>query len=163
MKLAVFFDFNFREDPMSALKKHISDTLKVAMRAKEKQRVTVIRTILSECKKVEVDERIELDDARVLAILDKMNKQRKDSNQQFLDGGREDLAKVEQEEMAIISEFLPTPLTDDEVAAIVKAAIAETGASSMQQMGAVMAIVKPQVQGRADMAQISKQVKAQLG
>ena len=148
---------------MSELKKHISDTLKTAMRAKEKQRVTVIRTILSECKKIEVDERIELDDARVLAVLDKMNKQRKDSNQQFLDGGREDLAKIEQEEMVIISEFLPTPLTDDEVGEIVKAAIAETGASSMQQMGAVMAIVKPQVQGRADMAQISKQVKAQLG
>jgi len=148
---------------MSELKKHISDTLKTAMRAKEKQRVTVIRTILSECKKIEVDERIELDDARVLAVLDKMNKQRKDSNQQFLDGGREDLAKIEQEEMVIISEFLPAPLTDDEVGEIVKAAIAETGASSMQQMGAVMAIVKPQVQGRADMAQISKQVKAQLG
>lgn len=148
---------------MSELKKHISETLKVAMRAKEKQRVTVIRTILSECKKIEVDERIELDDARVLAVLDKMNKQRKDSNQQFIDGGREDLAKVEQEEMQIISEFLPTPLTDDEVGEIVKAAIAETGASSMQQMGAVMALVKPQVQGRADMAQISKQVKAQLG
>jgi uncharacterized protein YqeY len=92
-----------------------------------------------------------------------MNKQRKDSNQQFIDGGREDLAVIEQEEMAIISEFLPTPLTDDEVGEIVKAAIAETGATSMQQMGAVMAIVKPQVQGRADMAQISKQVKAQLG
>jgi uncharacterized protein YqeY len=137
---------------MSDLKKHISDTLKTAMRAKEKQRVTVIRTILSE-----------LDDARVLAVLDKMNKQRKDSNQQFLDGDREDLAKVEQEEMLIISEFLPTPLTDNEVGEIVKAAIKETGASSMQQMGAVMAIVKPQVQGRADMAQISKQVKAQLG
>ncbi|ETI61762.1 GatB/YqeY domain-containing protein [Marinomonas profundimaris] len=148
---------------MSDLKKHISDTLKTAMRAKDKQRVTVIRTILSECKKIEVDERIELDDARVLAVLDKMNKQRKDSNQQFLDGDREDLAKIEQEEMLIISEFLPTPLTDDEVGEIVKAAIAETGASSMQQMGAVMAIVKPQVQGRADMAQISKQVKAQLG
>ncbi|MCV2401539.1 GatB/YqeY domain-containing protein [Marinomonas sp. C2222] len=148
---------------MSELKKHISDTLKVAMRAKEKQRVTVIRTILSECKKIEVDERIELDDARVLAVLDKMNKQRKDSNQQFIDGGREDLAKIEQEEMQIISEFLPAPLTDDEVGEIVKAAIAETGASSMQQMGAVMALVKPQVQGRADMAQISKQVKAQLG
>lgn len=148
---------------MSDLKKHISDTLKTAMRAKEKQRVTVIRTILSECKKIEVDERIELDDARVLAVLDKMNKQRKDSNQQFIDGGRDDLAVIEQEEMAIISEFLPTPLTDDEVGDIVKAAIAETGASSMQQMGAVMAIVKPQVQGRADMAQISKQVKAQLG
>ncbi|MFI8619591.1 GatB/YqeY domain-containing protein [Marinomonas sp. NPDC078689] len=148
---------------MSDLKKHISDTLKTAMRAKEKQRVTVIRTILSECKKIEVDERIELDDARVLAVLDKMNKQRKDSTQQFLDGGREDLAKVEQEEMQIISEFLPAQLTDEEVAEIVKAAIAETGASSMQQMGAVMAIVKPQAQGRADMAQISKQVKAQLG
>ncbi|WP_417537189.1 GatB/YqeY domain-containing protein [Marinomonas sp.] len=148
---------------MSDLKKHISDTLKTAMRAKEKQRVTVIRTILSECKKIEVDERIELDDARVLAVLDKMNKQRKDSNQQFIDGGREDLAVIEQEEMAIISEFLPTPLTDDEVGEIVKAAITETGATSMQQMGAVMAIVKPQVQGRADMAQISKQVKAQLG
>jgi len=148
---------------MSDLKKHISDSLKTAMRAKEKQRVTVIRTILSEFKKIEVDERIELDDARVLAVLDKMNKQRKDSSQQFLDGGREDLAQVEQEEMAIISEFLPTALTDDEVAEIVKAAIAETGANSMQQMGAVMAIVKPQVQGRADMAQISKQVKAQLG
>ncbi|WP_111638113.1 GatB/YqeY domain-containing protein [Marinomonas shanghaiensis] len=148
---------------MSDLKKHISDTLKDAMRAKEKQRVTVIRTILSECKKIEVDERIELDDARVLAVLDKMNKQRKDSNQQFIDGGREDLAAIEQEEMAIISEFLPTPLTDEEVGEIVKAAITETGATSMQQMSAVMAIVKPQVQGRADMAQISKQVKAQLG
>ncbi|MGJ8647617.1 MAG: GatB/YqeY domain-containing protein [Marinomonas colpomeniae] len=148
---------------MSELKKHISDTLKTAMRAKEKQRVTVIRTILSECKKIEIDERIELDDARVLAVLDKMNKQRKDSNQQFIDGGREDLAKIEQEEMLIISEFLPTPLTDEEVGEIVKAAITETGANSMQQMGAVMAIVKPQVQGRADMAQISKQVKAQLG
>lgn len=148
---------------MSDLKKHISDTLKTAMRAKEKQRVTVIRTILSECKRIEVDERIELDDARVLAVLDKMNKQRKDSNQQFIDGGREDLAKIEQEEMVIISEFLPTPLTDDEVGEIVKAAIEATGASSMQQMGAVMAIVKPQVQGRADMGQISKQVKAQLG
>ncbi|QUX94684.1 glutamyl-tRNA amidotransferase [Marinomonas sp. CT5] len=148
---------------MSELKKLISETLKTAMRAKEKQRVTVIRTILSECKKIEVDERIELDDARVLAVLDKMNKQRKDSTQQYLDGGREDLAKIEQEEMTIISEFLPAALTDEEVGEIVKAAIAETGATSMQQMGAVMAIVKPQVQGRADMAQISKQVKAQLG
>lgn len=148
---------------MSDLKKHISDTLKTAMRAKEKQRVTVIRTILSECKKIEIDERIELDDARVLAVLDKMNKQRKDSNQQFLDGDRQDLAKIEQEEMLIISEFLPTPLTDNEVGEIVKAAVKETGANSMQQMGAVMAIVKPQVQGRADMALISKQVKAQLG
>jgi len=148
---------------MSELKAHISNTLKTAMRAKEKHRVTVIRTILAECKRVEVDERIELDDARVIAILDKMNKQRKDSIQQFTDGGRDDLAQIEKEELAIISEFLPTQLTDEEIATIVKAAIEETGASSMQQMGAVMAIVKPQVQGRADMGQISKQVKAQLG
>lgn len=148
---------------MSELKKNISDALKVAMRAKEKQRVTVIRTILAEFKRVEVDERIEVDDARALAILDKMNKQRKDSIQQFIDGDRKDLAEVEQAEMEIISEFLPTPLTEGEVASIVKAAIEEVGASSMQQMGAVMAIVKPQVQGRADMAVISKQVKAQLG
>ncbi|WP_133012664.1 GatB/YqeY domain-containing protein [Marinomonas flavescens] len=148
---------------MSALKKFISETIKDAMRAKDKLRVTTIRTILSECKKIEIDERIELDDARVLAVLDKMNKQRKDSHQQFLAAGREDLAEIEHNEIKIISEFLPAPLTDNEVGEIVKAAIAETGASSMQQMGAVMAIVKPQVQGRADMATISKQVKAQLG
>ena len=147
---------------MSDLKKHMSDTLKTAMRAKEKQRVTVIRTILSECKKIEVDERIELDDARILGVLDKMNKQRKDSNQQFINGGREDLAKIEQEEIAIISEFLPKALTDEEVTDILKAAIDTTGASSMQQMGAVMAIVIPQVQGRADMTKISTQVRTQL-
>lgn len=148
---------------MSALKQNVSDQLKVAMRAKEKARVTLIRTIMSEFKKVEVDERIEIDDARALVILDKMVKQRKDSVQQFTDGGREDLAAIEQAEMEVIREFLPQPLTDEEVESIVKAAVDEAGATSMQQMGAVMAIVKPQVQGRADVAQVSKLVKKLLG
>ncbi len=148
---------------MSELKKLISDTLKTAMRAKEKERVTIIRSIQAEIKRVEVDERIEVEDDRVLAILDKMVKQRKDSFQQFTDGGREDLAEVEKKEMEVIAEFLPQQLTEEEITDIVKAAIAETGATSMQQMGAVMAIVKPQVQGRGDMSVVSKQVKALLG
>ena len=148
---------------MSELKKLISDTLKTAMRAKEKERVTIIRSIQAEIKRVEVDERIEVEDDRVLAILDKMVKQRKDSFQQFTDGGREDLADIEKKEMEVIAEFLPQQLTEEEITEIVKAAIAETGASSMQQMGAVMAIVKPQVQGRGDMSVVSKQVKALLG
>lgn len=148
---------------MSELKKQISDALKTSMRAKEKERVTMMRTIQAEIKRVEVDERIDVDDARVLVILDKMVKQRKDSFQQFTDGGREDLAEIEKKEMEIIAEFLPQPLTDEEVTDIVKAAIAETGATNMQQMGAVMAIVKPKVQGRGDMGVVSKQVKALLG
>ncbi|MBJ7549848.1 MULTISPECIES: GatB/YqeY domain-containing protein [Marinomonas] len=148
---------------MSELKKLISDTLKTSMRAKEKERVTIIRSIQAEIKRVEVDERIEVEDDRVLAILDKMVKQRKDSFQQFTDGGREDLAEIEKKEMDVIAEFLPQQLTEEEVTDIVKAAIAETGATSMQQMGAVMAIVKPQVQGRGDMSVVSKQVKALLG
>lgn len=148
---------------MSEFKKQISDAIKSAMRAKEKERVAITRAINAEIKRVEVDERIEVDDARVLVILDKMVKQRKDSYQQFIEGGRPDLAEVEKREMDVIAEFLPQPLTDEEVADIVKAAIAETGATSMQQMGAVMAIVKPQVQGRGDMSVVSKQVKEQLG
>ena len=148
---------------MSELKKLISDTLKTSMRAKEKERVTIIRSIQAEIKRVEVDERIEVEDDRVLAILDKMVKQRKDSFQQFTDGGREDLAEIEKKEMDVIAEFLPQQLTEEEVTDIVKAAIAETGATSMQQMGAVMAIVKPQVQGRGDVSVVSKQVKALLG
>ncbi|MGB0940753.1 MAG: GatB/YqeY domain-containing protein [Marinomonas sp.] len=148
---------------MSALKQEISAQLKVAMRAKEKARVTLIRTMLAECKKVEVDERIELDDARVLAILDKMVKQRKDSVKQFTDGGRQDLADVETAEISVIQEFLPQPLTEDEIKDIIEKAVAETGASSMQEMGSVMAIIKPQVQGRGDMGQASKLVKSILG
>ena len=127
-----------------------------------KPRLGALRLIMADFKRIEVDERIELDDERVLVILDKMTKQRKDSLKQFEDAGREDLANQEALEIAVIAEFLPDQLSDDEVSGLVKAAIAETGAASMQDMGKVMAIVKPQVQGKADMGAVSGLVKAQL-
>jgi len=132
------------------------------MKARDKARLGALRLIMADFKRIEVDERIELDDERVLVILDKMTKQRKDSQQQFEDAGREDLAQQEALEIAVIAEFLPEQLSDDEVSDLVKAAIAETGAASMQDMGKVMAIVKPQVQGKADMGSVSGLVKAQL-
>ena len=147
---------------MSALKQQITDAMKAAMRAKEKERLGTIRMILAELKRVEVDERIELDDARVLVILDKMSKQRRDSITQYDDAGRTDLADVERRELEVIKTFLPQPLTEQELADLVSAAISESGAQSMQEMGKVMAIVKPQVQGRADMGAVSKLVKEQL-
>jgi uncharacterized protein len=140
----------------------VSAEVKVAMKARDKARLGALRLIMADFKRIEVDERIELDDERVLVILDKMTKQRKDSQQQFEDAGREDLAQQEALEIAVIAEFLPEQLSDDEVSDLVKAAIAETGAASMQDMGKVMAIVKPQVQGKADMGSVSGLVKAQL-
>ncbi len=119
--------------------------------------------VMSEFKKIEVDERIELDDARVLAVLDKLVKQRKDSEKQYRDADRADLADVEAFEIGVIQVFLPAALSAEEITDIVKAAISESGAESMKEMGKVMAIVKPQVQGRADMGDISKIVKAELG
>ena len=136
--------------------------VKVAMKARNKPRLGALRLMMADFKRIEVDERIELDDERVLVILDKMTKQRKDSLKQFEDAGREDLANQEALEIAVIAEFLPDQLSDDEVSGLVKAAIAETGAASMQDMGKVMAIVKPQVQGKADMGAVSALVKAQL-
>jgi uncharacterized protein YqeY len=140
----------------------VSAEVKVAMKARDKPRLGALRLIMADFKRVEVDERIELDDERVLVILDKMTKQRKDSQKQFEDAGREDLANQEALEIAVIAEFLPDQLSDDEVSGLVKAAISETGAASMQDMGKVMAIVKPQVQGKADMGAVSGLVKAQL-
>ena len=140
----------------------VSAEVKVAMKARDKPRLGALRLIMADFKRIEVDERIELDDERVLVILDKMTKQRKDSQKQFEDAGREDLANQEALEIAVIAEFLPDQLSDDEVSGLVKAAITETGASSMQDMGKVMAIVKPQVQGKADMGSVSGLVKAQL-
>jgi uncharacterized protein YqeY len=140
----------------------VTAEVKVAMRARDKPRLGALRLIMADFKRVEVDERIELDDERVVVILDKMTKQRKDSFKQFEDAGREDLANQEALEIAVIAEFLPDQLSDDEVSGLVKAAIAETGAASMQDMGKVMAIVKPQVQGKADMGAVSGLVKAQL-
>jgi len=143
----------------SDLKPRIENAVKDAMRAREKQRVGVLRLIMSELKKVEVDERIELDDTRVLAILDKMTKQRKDSLTQFEAAGREDLVAQEAFEIELIKEFLPTALTADELTSLVGKAVADSGASAMKDMGQVMAILRPQIQGRADMGAVSAQVK----
>ena len=140
----------------------VTAEVKLAMKARDKPRLGALRLIMADFKRIEVDERIKLDDERVLVILDKMTKQRKDSLTQFEDAGREDLANQEALEIAVIAEFLPDQLSDDEVSSLVKAAIAETGAASMQDMGRVMAIVKPQVQGKADMGAVSGLVKAQL-
>lgn len=147
---------------MSELKQRVSDEMKAAMRAKAKERLATIRMILAELKRIEVDERIELDDARVLATLDKMQKQRRDSITQYEAANRDDLADIEKQELLVIQEFLPQPLTEEELTAIVAAAITESGAQGMQDMGKVMALVKPQAQGRADMGAISKLVKSSL-
>jgi uncharacterized protein YqeY len=140
----------------------IKAAMKDAMRAKEKERLATIRLIQAEFKRVEVDERIELDDDRVIAILDKMVKQRRDSVRQYLDANREDLAAVETAEIEVIQTFLPAPLTEDEISAMIDSVIAETGAESMRDMGKVVGMLKGPMQGRADMAIVSKQVKDRL-
>jgi len=144
------------------LKIRITAEMKAAMRAKDKPRLGTIRLIQAEIKRIEVDERIELDDTRVLAILDKMSKQRRDSLSQFKDAGRDDLAEQEQVELDVIAEFLPAALSDEELQALIDQAVADSGAQAMSDMGKVMGILKPQVQGRADMGVVSKQIKARL-
>lgn len=147
---------------MSALKQQISNAVKDAMRAKEKQRLTTLRMIMSEIKRIEVDERIEVDDTRVLSVLDKMSKQRKDSITQFESAGRTDLVDNERQELEVIKSFLPQPLSENELNTLIAETVAQTEASSMQDMGKVMAQLKPKVQGRADMGLISKLVKSHL-
>ncbi len=147
---------------MSPLKKSLDEAMKDAMRAKEKFRLGVIRMTLAEIKRVEVDERVDVDDARCLAIIDKMSKQRRDAANQFVDGGRQDLADNELAEVEVLKEFLPAQLTDDEIISLVDKAIATTGATGPQGMGQVMGQLKSQVQGRADMQVISKLVKERL-
>lgn len=146
----------------SPIKDAIAAAVKDAMRAREKEKLAVLRGVMAEFKRIEVDERVELDDTRVLAVLDKLVKQRRDSTTQFEDAGREDLANTEKYEMSVIQAFLPAALSEEEMTKIVTHAITETSASSMQDMGKVMAIVKPQVQGRGDMGAVSKIVKSQL-
>jgi hypothetical protein len=146
----------------SPLKQQITEAMKAAMRAKDKPRLTAVRLVLAEIKKVEVDERIDPDDARITSILDKMVKQRRDSIKQYQDAGRDELAATEQAEIDVIQEFLPSQLSEAEIEAIVQEAVASTGAASMQDMGKVMAQVKPQVVGRADMGMVSQKVKAAL-
>ncbi|MBK8307080.1 MAG: GatB/YqeY domain-containing protein [Gammaproteobacteria bacterium] len=146
----------------SALKTRITEAMKAAMRAQDKPRRDAIRLIQAEIKRIEVDERIELDDARVLAILDKMVKQRRDSIQQFEKAARQDLIDIEAIEIAVIQDFLPRALEPAEIDALVDAALRESGASEMKDMGKVMALLKPQVQGRADMGMVSQRIKARL-
>ena len=149
--------------PDSSLTAQINEAMKAAMRAKEKQRLGTIRLVLAEIKKVAVDERIDPDDARVTSILDKMVKQRRDSIKQFTDAGRSELAAREQSEIEVIREFLPQPLSQDEIASLIDEAIASTGAESMQDMGKVMGLLKLHMTGRADMGQISGLIKRRLG
>tara|TARA_R110002110_G_scaffold61225_6_gene172114 strand:- start:17350 stop:17805 length:456 start_codon:yes stop_codon:yes gene_type:complete len=140
----------------------IKAAMKAAMKARDKERLGTIRLIQSEIKRIEVDERIELDDARVLVVLDRMIKQRRDSAQQYHAAGRDELASQEEREIAVIQEFLPAQLSDAELAAMIDAAVANAGGSGMQAMGAVMAELKPKLQGRADIGAVSKLVKARL-
>ena len=145
-----------------SMKIQLKDAMKEAMRAKDKPRLSAIRLVQAEIKRVEVDERIDIDDARVLAILDKMVKQRRDSITQYEAAGRQELADIEIAEINVIQDFLPTALTDAEIADLVQSAISQTGAASMADMGKVMGILRPQVQGRADTGAVSGLVKAAL-
>jgi len=137
--------------------------MKDAMRAKEKFRLGVIRMALAEIKRVEVDERIDVDDARCLVIIDKMSKQRRDAAKQFTDGGRQDLADIELAELKLLKEFLPAQLSETEIISLVDQVITTTDASGPQGIGIVMGQLKPQLQGRADMQVVSKLVKSRLG
>ncbi len=144
------------------LKSDLTDAMKAAMRAKEKERLVVIRGVLAAIKQREIDEQIELDDTQVLAVLDKLVKQRKDSAQQFRDADRLDLAEKEEMEMKVLQEFLPAALSAEAIAQLIDDAVSSTGAQSMKDMGKVMGLLKPQVQGRADMSEVSALIKQKL-
>ena len=144
------------------LKEQLSEDIKAAMRAKEGDKLSTLRLISAAIKQKEVDERIELTDARVLAVIEKMIKQRKDSIAQFKAGGRADLVAKEEAELAILSAYLPAQMSEAEVAAAVEAAIAASGAAGPQDMGKVMGILKPQLAGKADMGAVSQRIKARL-
>jgi hypothetical protein len=147
---------------MMSLKVRISDDMKAAMRARETERLGTIRLLLAAIKQREVDERIELDDAGVTAAIDKMIKQRKDSISQFEAAGRDDLVAKEKAELDVLSAYMPAQLSEDEIAAEVQAAVAQTGAAGPQDMGKVMGVLKPKLAGRADMTAVSAKVKAAL-
>ncbi|MEC9122016.1 MAG: GatB/YqeY domain-containing protein [Pseudomonadota bacterium] len=140
----------------------IKASMKEAMKAREKERLATIRLIQAEFKRVEVDERIEIDDARALAIMDKMVKQRRDSISQFESAGRDELAAIERAEINVIQEFLPQQLSEDEILAIVDDALSGIDATGMAAMRPLMGVIKPKLQGRADMGAVSKLVKAKL-
>jgi uncharacterized protein YqeY len=147
----------------SDLKTKINEDMKTAMRAKDKERLGVIRLILAAIKQLEVDNRTALDDAGVLQVMDKMLKQRRDSISQFQSAGRDDLVQKEQFEVEVLQQYMPEALSEADLEQLIKDAIATTGAESMKDMGKLMNELRPKVQGRADMGQVSQKVKALLG
>ena len=140
----------------------LKDEMKVAMRAKDKDRLSVVRMAISAIKQVEIDTKVELDDDGIIAVLTKMVKQRKDSIRMFQEGGREELAAKETAEVAALEEFLPQALTEDEISQLISDAISQTGATSMADMGKVMGVLKPLMQGKADLGAVSGKVRATL-
>ena len=145
-----------------SLKQQITEDMKSAMRAKDKARLGTIRLLLAAMKQREVDERIELSDTDVVAIIEKMNKQRRDSISQYEAAKRQDLADIEKSEMSVLATYMPQQLSEEEISSAVVEAIATTAAASMQDMGKVMGVLKPKLAGRADMGKVSAQIKAQL-
>jgi hypothetical protein len=144
------------------LKGQIREDMKTAMKAGDKDRLKVVRLILAAIKQIEIDKRVELDDAAVLTVLNKMVKQRRDSVSQFTDGGRQDLADIELAEITVLDAYLPEQMSDDELESLVIQAIADTGAESLRDMGKVMGQIKSKAEGRADMAAVGSKVKARL-
>jgi len=147
---------------MSELKKRITGDMKSAMKAKDRQALKAVRMILEAIKKKEIDERIELDDAQVMTVIQKMVKQRKDSISQFSDAGRTDLVEIEEAELEIINNYMPEQLSDEEVESVVDRAINDSGANSMKDMGKLMGMLKPRLQGKADMSIVSQLIKSRL-
>ncbi len=144
------------------LKTRISDDMKTAMKARETARLGAIRLLMAAIKQREVDERIELDDAGIVSVIDKMLKQRRDSISQYEKAQRMDLANAEKFEVEVLTAYMPAGLSSDEVDAVIAAAVASSGASGVADMGKVMAVVKPQIAGRADMTEVSKRIRARL-
>lgn len=145
------------------LKSRVQNDMREALRAGDRERLKVLRMLLAGIKQIEIDERREVDDARVLSVLEKMVKQRRDSVRQFREGGRADLADLEYAEIAVLEQYLPEPLSEEELGTLIDRAIAECGAESIRDMGKVMGQLKPQVQGRADMSAVGARVRERLG
>ena len=148
--------------PAATLKPKLQSDMKSSMKGGDKARLLVIRTMLAAIKQIEVDERIELDDDRIIAVLDKMTKQRRESIEQFSKGSRDDLIAIEEFELQIIKEYLPEALSESEINELVEQSIQTSGASSIKDMGKVMGMLKPQLQGRADMGKVSQLIKSRL-
>lgn len=145
------------------LKEQLADDMKSALRAKDRERLAVLRMLLAEIKRKELDDQTEFGDDGVLAVIGKMVKQRRDAESQYRDAGRTDLADAESAEIVVLESYLPEPLDEAALSSLIDEAIAETGAASMRDMGKVMGVLKPKIQGRADMGTVSARVKAKLG